>query len=597
MATVSSNDSIPVQGNTNDEAASAKLWAVYISEAEKYDKALVESWKSDMEGMLIFAGLFSASLTAFIIESYKTLTTDPGDSTVQLLAQISQQLAAAADGNTFIMPAPTHFTPPATSLVCNAFWFISLGLSLTCALIATLLEQWARDFLHKADMRSAPLIRARIFAYLYYGLQRFNMHTVVDIIPLLLHASLLFFFAGLVAFLIPINRIMTIVAAALLVVVLGVYSLLTFLPLWYSDCPYHTPLSGAFWRISRSISMIWNRHHKGTENTLVDSPIETMVEVMAHRAMEVSPTRMARDYRALVWTFKSLADDIELEPFMEAIPDVLWGPYGERYTFEDQIYNLVCDPELDFLPRLQGFLLSCGNGLLSLEASKRRRMTCFKVLWHIAFVASSSSRRQPLDFSRVDFRHLRDGDGIEHYSISALVLIKWSTFCSIKSRIAEMTKHLAQCEADVQAGRAPNLALIISYLNFAWNCSLPFKMDQRIWNPIIGDGPGDISLPLLLQICGESMKDLGTTTPHRILFDYLQHAATFESPPYQWSTTLIYITLDQSALFSAMKDDLEMTLDIIVRSHLDRLNEATTIHWVDEIIKILYYWWKPDPVR
>jgi hypothetical protein len=28
---------------------------VYISEAEKYDKALVEGWKSDMEGLLIFA--------------------------------------------------------------------------------------------------------------------------------------------------------------------------------------------------------------------------------------------------------------------------------------------------------------------------------------------------------------------------------------------------------------------------------------------------------------------------------------------------------------------------------------------------------------
>ncbi|KAJ7486990.1 hypothetical protein FB451DRAFT_1228512 [Mycena latifolia] len=70
----------------NHEAATAKLWAVYVSEAEKYDKGLVESWKNDMEGMLIFAGLFSASLTAFLIESYKTLIspqcrlpTDPRD--------------------------------------------------------------------------------------------------------------------------------------------------------------------------------------------------------------------------------------------------------------------------------------------------------------------------------------------------------------------------------------------------------------------------------------------------------------------------------------------------------------------------------------
>ncbi|KAJ7505909.1 hypothetical protein B0H11DRAFT_1645015, partial [Mycena galericulata] len=227
-------------------------WAVYISEADKYDNALVESWKSNMEGMLIFAGLFSASLTAFIIESYPTLTPDSGDATVQLLTQISQQLAAAANGSTFHMPTPPPFTVPTTSLVCNALWFISLGLSLTCALIATLLEQWAREFLHRADMRSAPVIRARIFSYLYFGLKRFRMHTVVDIIPLLLHASLLFFFAGLVAFLIPINLPIAAVAAVLLFIVTAVYSVLTLLPLWHLDCPYRTPLSGAFWRMSRS---------------------------------------------------------------------------------------------------------------------------------------------------------------------------------------------------------------------------------------------------------------------------------------------------------------------------------------------------------
>jgi hypothetical protein len=38
----------------HSELAAEKLWAVYISEAEKYDKALVEGRKSDMDGLLIF---------------------------------------------------------------------------------------------------------------------------------------------------------------------------------------------------------------------------------------------------------------------------------------------------------------------------------------------------------------------------------------------------------------------------------------------------------------------------------------------------------------------------------------------------------------
>ncbi|KAJ7454619.1 hypothetical protein B0H11DRAFT_1740356, partial [Mycena galericulata] len=103
------------------DSAAAKLWSVYVREAEKYDRALVESWKSDMEGMLIFVpGLFSASLTAFLIESYKTLTQDSGERTILLLAQISYQLSAAANGTNHTMsPFTPSFTPPATSLVCN----------------------------------------------------------------------------------------------------------------------------------------------------------------------------------------------------------------------------------------------------------------------------------------------------------------------------------------------------------------------------------------------------------------------------------------------------------------------------------------------
>jgi hypothetical protein len=33
------------------QLTSGKLWAVYISEAEKYDKALAAGWKSYMEGL------------------------------------------------------------------------------------------------------------------------------------------------------------------------------------------------------------------------------------------------------------------------------------------------------------------------------------------------------------------------------------------------------------------------------------------------------------------------------------------------------------------------------------------------------------------
>lgn len=37
-----------------------KLWSMYLTEVEKHDQALVESWKGDMDGILIFVRELSA---------------------------------------------------------------------------------------------------------------------------------------------------------------------------------------------------------------------------------------------------------------------------------------------------------------------------------------------------------------------------------------------------------------------------------------------------------------------------------------------------------------------------------------------------------
>ncbi|KAJ7881369.1 hypothetical protein B0H14DRAFT_2340406, partial [Mycena olivaceomarginata] len=247
-----------------------KIWSIYVGEAERYDKSLIESWKADMEGMLIFSGLFSASLTAFLIESYKILQPDSGDLTVAAIMQVSQQLAAIASNTTFAPESSPPFNPTTASLWCNALWFISLSLSLTCALLATLVEQWAREFLHKTEMRPSPVRRARIFSFLYFGLKRFRMHTIVDVIPFLLHTSLLLFFAGLVAFLLPVNHIVMYLMGIALCIFLLLYAVLTLLPVIHLDCPYRTPPVGSpmvsppssLWTLRRNLFLDGRYNHR-----------------------------------------------------------------------------------------------------------------------------------------------------------------------------------------------------------------------------------------------------------------------------------------------------------------------------------------------
>jgi hypothetical protein len=47
----------PTAGNYGHP--SDKLWSVYVSEAEKYDKARIDTWKQDMDSLLIFVRLLT----------------------------------------------------------------------------------------------------------------------------------------------------------------------------------------------------------------------------------------------------------------------------------------------------------------------------------------------------------------------------------------------------------------------------------------------------------------------------------------------------------------------------------------------------------
>ncbi|KAJ7595250.1 hypothetical protein C8J56DRAFT_921933 [Mycena floridula] len=58
-----------MQRNENVQAPPTINRGLYSEEAEKYDKGLALNWKGDMDAILIFAGLFTASVTAMIVES------------------------------------------------------------------------------------------------------------------------------------------------------------------------------------------------------------------------------------------------------------------------------------------------------------------------------------------------------------------------------------------------------------------------------------------------------------------------------------------------------------------------------------------------
>ncbi|KAF7341626.1 hypothetical protein MSAN_02060000 [Mycena sanguinolenta] len=334
------------------------------------------------------SGLFSASLTAFLIESYKVLQPDSGDLTVAGIAQLSRQLAAIASNTTFVLPPSPTFSPTAGSLWCNALWFISLSLSLTCALLATLVEQWSREFLHKTEMRPSPLRRARVFSFLYFGLKRFRMHTIVDAIPFLLHASLLLFFAGLVAFLLPVNHIMMYLMCIVLFMFLVLYIVLTILPVVRLDCPYRTPLSTPLWSMLQGPFAFFDKSGSSGQRTMTEAVAALALQDTKHR-----------DQRALEWTLASLTDDIELLPFIESIPDIVLGPNGFRRTNDTLFEGLLGTIEVPspLVTRIYGLVAGTEGMLPEDPLCARRRTAGHQALWALCMMPSAWDRLFDLD--------------------------------------------------------------------------------------------------------------------------------------------------------------------------------------------------------
>ncbi|KAH9041204.1 hypothetical protein EDB84DRAFT_1267216, partial [Lactarius hengduanensis] len=177
--------------------------------------------------------------------SYQKLFPDSGDQTALFLQQISQQLSGLSNG-TYVRPQDYPTFSPSTSIVCvNAMWILSLIVSLTCALLALLMQQWARQYVQLPLLGTTPRERARVQYFLHLGLKPIPMSNVVELVFTLLHLAMFMFFTGLVVFLFTVTRkpeVATITTVSVGVSIIA-YIVPTILPCVYLDCPYRTPLS------------------------------------------------------------------------------------------------------------------------------------------------------------------------------------------------------------------------------------------------------------------------------------------------------------------------------------------------------------------
>ncbi|KAI0299112.1 hypothetical protein B0F90DRAFT_1577513, partial [Multifurca ochricompacta] len=123
----------------------------------------------------------------------------------------------------------------------NSLWFLSLAISLTCAMLATLLQQWARQYVKVTQPRYSPHKRARIRAFFAEGVDKLHLPWAVEALPTLLHLSLFLFFAGLVIFLFNVNHTVFKIVMCWVGICTGLYICVTLMPIFRHDSPYYAP--------------------------------------------------------------------------------------------------------------------------------------------------------------------------------------------------------------------------------------------------------------------------------------------------------------------------------------------------------------------
>lgn len=364
--------------------------------------------------LLIFAqtGLFAATVATFFVDSYKTMQPDPAAATVVLLAHLSQQISTIGNGSA-VLPStlpvdPSIFdpTPSKSSTRVNVLWSLSLVLSLICALMATLVQQWSRRYLGRTKHRLSPAKRARLRAHLVKGVETFRMTAFVNAIPALLHMSVLLFLAGFIEYQLLINRVVAFTVLTLALACTVVYVALSISPFVRSISPYQTPLSNPL-RIASALQLSlcfrlfsavdpWLRPYSpwaSGRSTGIGSRALRRCYNFVHAMTEWSHGQRrrfheqarldldlsrssARDGDALQWVVGSLDDDAEFEPLVDGLPGYIDHNPGRTLEFLKEVSSKTLLVDRIFL--LAG---TCKDNSGTYMPSKRFRSCAKALLW------------------------------------------------------------------------------------------------------------------------------------------------------------------------------------------------------------------------
>ncbi|CAE6477319.1 unnamed protein product [Rhizoctonia solani] len=288
--------------------------------------------------------LFSAVVTAFLIESYQDLSPNYEKITADGMIALIDLTRVIASGKIVVdtterspIPPNSDFKPTKTSIIVNTLWFSSLTLSITTALLTLLVKQWTEGYLFGHGL-TTPCIQARIRQSRYDKLRSWKTEEIVLALPIIMHAALWLFLLGLLIFLGDLHPTVLAPVMVFVMITLLLYLATSLAPLAFAFCPYNTPLSGrrlwgfCYWLFHQadsedkdfSIPPCQKKEKTVSESTIPDSLTARAVEwLVAH----------SRDQKSIDIAIRAISSPmLEVQVWKNLAQGSLLALISQRFT-------------------------------------------------------------------------------------------------------------------------------------------------------------------------------------------------------------------------------------------------------------------------
>ncbi|KAG8996790.1 hypothetical protein FRB94_008017 [Tulasnella sp. JGI-2019a] len=223
-----------------DEPGEKKdYWFRYDNLADSKDKVMIERLNSDLDVLLIFAGLFPAVNTAFIVLTLASLSAPPSYRTEVLLTLLVMQVGNNPLTSNDLNPP---FSPTRAAVRQNCTFFASLCASILAAAGAMLAKQWLQSY-QRTGQTGTRQKQALLRTQKWMGADSWGLQPVVEALPTLLLISLALFFAALCDFLWSTNQSVAIVTVVFITMGAMFYWFTVIAAVIDTFCPYQTAVS------------------------------------------------------------------------------------------------------------------------------------------------------------------------------------------------------------------------------------------------------------------------------------------------------------------------------------------------------------------